>query len=334
MIKFPRGMPHGAKRMLWEKDIHSKLESIARAEARLHKINLSSREHKYKALTELGIFKDASDLGWQNPSYDRKYIRQFEDFLLSAFVNPKNKYFPALSMSIHPRRNISPEKHKRFLDWLNNCLPDLNVSKVEYAVDLFCGSPDNVRSVFEVLKKFLYILRQRKINIIDDSGKRPYPGRVYHIGESYKVYERGQDFQKQKGSYWRVKHLDRVRVEYTAKQTPLKKQGIYTLQDLIDDPKFIYVNWDKWLFRHFDYTKRLRYPLGSYGKKLPAPYERYRVKDKSGHSGTFYSEYFHAKDTLKNVSLYLRQPYVFNVLESLLYEAMSRFGKEWRGSRI
>jgi hypothetical protein len=191
-----------------------------------------------------------------------------------------------------------------------------------------------MRGVFEVIKKCLYVPRQRKINIIDDSRRKPYPGRVYHLGDSYKVYERGKDFQKQHANHWPIEYLDRVRFEYTAKKTPLKKNGIKTLQDLIDDPKFIYVNWNQWLFRHFDSSQRLRYPLGPYGKKFPAPYERYRVKDNNGHSGTFHIEYFHAKDSLKNVSPYLIQSYVFDKLESILYETMSRFGREWREARI
>jgi hypothetical protein len=334
MIKFPKGMPRGAKIMLWEGDVYSKLEHIIRSEARLHQINLSSKEYGYKNLIELGKFVDASDIGWQNPNYDRKYIRQFQNFSLNAFVNPKNRFFPSLVMSIYPRGDISPKKHKHFLTWLNSCLPGLNISKVEYAVDLFCGSSDNVKSVFEIIKKYLYIPRQRKVNIIDDSRRRPYPGRVYHIGESYKVYERGKDSQKQQGNYWLVEQLDRVRFECTARPTLLKKHGIYILEDLVDDAKFIFVNWGKWLFRHFDRSQKLRYPLGPYGKKFPAPYERYRVKDNNGHSGVFHLEYFNAKKKLRNVSPYLVQPYVFDALEIILYETMSRFGREWRKSRI
>jgi hypothetical protein len=334
MIKFPKGMPVGAKKILWQRDVCTKLEGITRSEARLHKIKISSRNHGYQAVIKLGDFKDASDIGWQNPLYDKKYIRQFPNFYTNAFVNPKKRFFPALSMSIHPRRDISPEKHKQFLTWLNSCLPDLNVSQVEYAVDLFCGSPDSVRRVFELIKKCLYIRRQRKINIIDDSMRKPYPGRVYHLGKSFKVYERGKDFQQQQGNYWLLGNLDRVRLEYIAKQTILKKHGIKTLQDLIHDPKFIYVNWDSYLFRYFDFSQRLRDRFGPYGKRFPAPWERYRVKDNDGHSGAFHLEYFHAKDTLKNVSPYLRDPYVFDKLEIILYESMGRFGIEWRQVRI
>jgi len=334
MIKFPKGMPLGVKKILWERDVRLKLEGITRSEAKLHKIKLSSKKHGYQDLTEFGKFKDASDIGWQNPIYDRKYIRQLPNFFIIAFVNPKAKFFPSLSMSIHPRGDIAPEKHKQFLALLNSCLPDLNVSEVEYAVDLFCGSPGNVRRVFEVIRKSLYIRRQRKINIIDDSRRKPYPGRVYHLGESHKVYERGKDFQQQQGNYWLIEDLNRVRLEYTAKQTILKKHGIKTLQDLINDPKFIYVNWDRYLFRYFDFFQKLRKRFGPYGKKLPAPWERYRVKNNDGHSGAFHLEYFRAKNLLKNVSPYLRDPFVFIKLQSILYESMGRFAMEWRQVRI
>jgi hypothetical protein len=333
MIKFPKHTPPGVKKILWERDVDFKLEGITRSEARLHKIKLFSRNHGYRDLTKLGNFKDASNIGWQNPIYDKKYMRQFQNFYIIAFVNPEARYYPSLSMSIHPKRDISPEEHKRFLTSLS-LLPDLNVSEVEYAVDLFCSSPDHVRTVFELIKKCLFIRRQRKINIIDNSRRRPYPGRVYHLGKSHKVYERGQDFQQQQGNYWLGWNLDRVRLEFTAKQTPLKNHGINTLQDLIHDPKFIYVNWDKYLFKHFDFFKKLRKCIGPYGKRFPAPWESYRAKDNDGNSGAFHLEYSRAKETLKNVSPYLRDPFFFDELQSLLYESMGRFGMEWRQASI
>ncbi len=305
MIRFPRGAPHGVKRRLWERDVRrSNFEGITRSEARLHKINLSSFEHGYNDLLKLGGFKDASNFGWQNRNYDRKYTRHFKDFYLNAFVNP-NTYRPRMMIYIYPRKDPSPEKYKQSLNQLYSSLPRLNVSKVEYAIDLFCGSPHVVRGLFEFIRKHLYIPSQQKINMIDDYENNPHLSRVYHIGKSFKVYERGNDNKKKEGNCWHYKDFDRVRLEFTGNKTSLKKHGIETLKDLIDDPKFIYVNWDKWLFKYFKYTKRSRKRLGPYGKRLPAPYERYSARDKSGVSGTYYSEYFKLKEKLTNYSDYI-----------------------------
>jgi hypothetical protein len=327
-----RGVLRTAKKYLWERDVRlSKLGSITRAEARLHRINLSSDEHGYKELLKLGDFKDASNFGWQNPNYDRKYTRHSKDFSLNAFVNPKKRYRPRMMVYIYPRKDLSPEEHKRFLNQLNSSLPRLKVSSVEYAVDLFCKSPDTVRGLFEVIIKYLYIRSQREIIIIDNSENR-HSNRLYRIGKYYKMYERGKDIHKQREKGWHVKDLDRVRFEFTADREKLKEREIKTLEDLIDDPKFIYLNFKKYLFRQFKYTKRSRKLLGPYGKRLPAPYERYKAKDKSGVSGTYHSEYFKLKEKLTNYPDYIMETYFFDALESLLYEAMGNFGIEWRGA--
>ena len=158
MINFPIGAPRGVKRRLWEGHVRRYLlQGITRSEARLHKISVSTKKYGYNDLTKSGDFKDATDIGWQNPNYDKKYIRHFKDFFLNAFVNPREKYRPRMMIYVYPRKDLSPEEYKRFLNQLNSSLPGLKVSTVEYPVDLFCKSPHIVRGLFSIITKVLYV---------------------------------------------------------------------------------------------------------------------------------------------------------------------------------
>jgi hypothetical protein len=200
----------------------------------------------------------------------------------------------------------------------------MNVSSIEYAVDLFCNNHEDARNLFWLLRRCTYIPYQRKVITlrtaqIERYGKIIERNEVFRIGKSHKIYERGPDLKKdEKG--WDLKNINRVRLEYTAKRTPVKKKGMYVLPDLLKDSHFIDLNKDRWKFRQFE---------GS--NKLPKIYQPYLVEDEKGFAGAFQSEHIQAKNKLgkNNIGQYTKLIEEMLPLGEQMNEAMSAFDKSW-----
>ena len=318
---------------LHESVLNSALNTVESIEPRLHKINLSGifnyadikqqiEQVEHKRLKRMKP-KD----NWMRDFYNQRDIVKFPNFNISIFTfplraqnpkNPANSYF-----QIDTTRDIDAKTHKDFLIRFDKALPDLNASKVEYAVDLFCSSPQGVLFLNDVVRRYLYAKYQKKVWIRGD-GERTQYGKRYSIENmvtnfdfSQKVYERGTDATKQKDEnnqpYWIEDALDRLRLEFTARRekSHLLKFGINKLRDLIQNPRFVELNLNKWQFRQF----RKRAKKGT----LPRPWQY--------PSRIFQQEYLNQDN--KNRSRILETALPLEILELKILLAMVDFNENW-----
>ena len=331
-----------------QKQIHQSildlaLSNVTKIEPRLHKINLSGSYNHDGIKDKLGLLKH-DDNNQLFKVYDRKYIKKRPGFQLSIFVNPK-KFAKPCFMFLSPLRDIDLKTHKDFLIWLDNKLPGLNVSSVEYAVDVFCSSPSAVVFLHIMIRKYSYAPSQTTVRTIGNGDVvRKYglefeegqiENLVTHFGNvgkhgqfraRHKIYERGKDVAKKftkrsKGkkshAFWLEKDLDRLRFEFTAKRE-LKKHGIHQLLDLIENPSFLAINGTKWRFEQL--------------KNGPPPWH-YRTEAGQGYAGIFQVEYLNAKKNAKkkkvNQSRIKKAAPVFFNFQYEMAAAMSDFDQIW-----
>jgi hypothetical protein len=160
------------------------------------------------------------------------------------------------------------------------------------------------------------------------------------IGPYHTVYERGPDekMMSKKGQRrrkntpmtdkqkkqkkilgWEVKDLDRVRMEYKAVREKLKKKGIYTLSDLIENPRFMNFNEDRWKLRKFERTN-----------KLPKMWHTYPTEDKRCFAGTLMSEHIKAR-AMKTLSQHTMKIPEIAFFEKKLDKVMLFFDEIWDG---
>jgi hypothetical protein len=121
---------------------------------------------------------------------------------------------------------------------------------------------------------------------------------VYRVGKNWKVYERGPDELRQwdtekKSPYWYFKDLDRVRMEFTAKNYYLQKFKIKQLSKFTKNPRF------KEMLLRFQF-KKLKRTQG-----LPSEFDQYAAMDMYGNKDSYMEEYGRAKKLgIKNRSQY------------------------------
>jgi hypothetical protein len=312
---------------LFRTEINIALGGISHLEARLHRLTVSGN-YKYSQCKKNlgGMYFDTNF----NPKkkyerYQRKDIKQLKNFQLNVFTFPKEGGYPLCLIVILPKKDLPIKTYKEFLmEFDSELMPDMMISSIEYAIDLFCNNYENARNLFWLLRRCTYIPYQRKVITlktaqIERYGKTIERNEVYRIGKTHKIYERGPDLKKdEKG--WDLENINRVRLEYTAKRTPIKKKGIDSLSDLIKDSHFIDLNKDRWKFRQFE---------GS--NKLPKIWQPYLVEDENGFAGAFQSEHIQAKNMLgkNNIGQYTKVIEEMLPLGEQMNEAMSAFDKSW-----
>jgi|TARA_B100000959_G_scaffold206867_1_gene217023 hypothetical protein len=247
----------------------------------IHRISISGNYNYNELVRKLGkLMEDTKYIPDERmPGYDKKYFRQFKDGNnITIFVNPNIPGMPYCYIQFSYPTN-------QFLQYLNNKLPGLKMSKVEYTIDCFCR--DNSK-FFDALRHNLFIPRAREAYLEQvDNGNRTY--RVWIV----KLYERGDDSKKQNDDSYLQKDIDRVRLEFTAPYRILKKYGIGYLSSFIDNPKFFEINCDLYHFCSFRDNSRV----------LPGLGERYDAEDKNGHKGAFQQQYIRDRHngSVKNI---------------------------------
>lgn len=252
-------------------------------------------------------------------NYDTKVIRGIKDFpdvYLSVLINRKKRFFPQCSIEIFLENDIPSETHKAFLIWLNERLPDLNVSKVEYAIDQFCGDPVGARILFWVNRRCLHIVSRRMGKLFGDD-KNNSESLTYKVGRFHKIYEKGPSSKKH-GRSWFLEDVDRIRLVHKVNRTKLKKYGIYSLEDLIKNPRFFVLNIHRWRFMQF---LKLR--------KLPRFWEPHSPKDQGSNSGYFKLEAIRSKRKAENISEHITSYKELVRIESKINGAMKLFDMEW-----
>jgi hypothetical protein len=343
---------------LFRNDMYISLSGISRYEAKLHMLVLFGNYNYTDIVEALGALwidiEFKSDI--RNPGYRKKAIRQEKDFFLNVFYSPKENYFPWCTIEVHSSKDLPIQTYKNFLKELNKKLPDIKVSAVEYAIDVFCNDYEAVKNLQWLIRRCLYLPYEDKIITFDndettikeydvkisylsekDKEKVYKEGHniiemneVFRIGNNHKVYERGPD-EKKKGLGWEAINLDRVRMEHTAKRKLLTEKGIDALSDLIDNAHFMDINKNRWKFRKFERSAIL--------PKLWKPYLEqelpYLKKDKKkidfqGFTGSFQLEHIRGADKVDNVAQHTKQikemiPFAVQLNEAILF-----FDKKWR----
>jgi hypothetical protein len=302
---------------------------ISHIEARLHRLKLSGDYHYSYLEQKIGglHINDNFVPEQRSPNYKFQARRQFEDFYIIIFFEPKRAGLPLCFIEVNPKYDMRIKKYKNFLVTLNDRLIDLKVSEIEYALDQFCEYPSTVKQLFEIECRNLYVPYTSKMMLYEHDKlsyrKNHRLNCTYHVGGTYKIYERGKDKNKE-GRGWLLENTDRVRLEYTAKRRGghLKKHGIDFLEDIIKHPRFTDINSERWNFKKFVRSQ-----------KLPKFWEGYFAKDELGTQGTFQVEHLNAKKHIKNTSQYMADISGFDGLKMMLIAAMKSFDDNWVAQR-
>lgn len=296
-------------------------------EPKIHRINLSGR-YLYPGLKKgLGeLFIDPSFIPEKRmPDYDSMLIKNDPNFMLEIFTYPNKRPRPFCYIEIHPRGDVSLSRYKEFLIWINQSLPNLKVSKVEYACDQYCYTHKDVENLFWAELRYLFVPYRRNAEVIGENllqwGNDVRMNSDLKIGD-VKIYERGSD-DKKKGNGWPKKSLNRVRLEYTVKRTKLINNGIDSLYDFIRHPNFNKINDGVYKFKCFHRSK-----------KLPYLWENYSIPDKNGNLGIFQVQYIDSKERVANVQQYLKDMEGFDELKKRLIEVWSQFDEDWEKSLV
>ena len=281
-----------------------------------------------KKMLGFGVPADASFEEYGRYSFKRDV--QLDTGKLKLFFKFPNEGYGPSCLIINSK---SPYSH---LSNIYKRLPKLKITRLEYAIDLFCRSPEAVADVLYLIRRYLYAPNAWKTSMSGGKflGYKEY-GRVinavYFIwmgkssGKHIKVYERGDDKKKIRSirghPKWRHEDVNRVRIEFKLKRTAIvKKYGLSTLKDLIINPKFGIIAKDYVQFNNFKFSS-----------KLPQDYDDYLSEDKQGNPESFMQEVLSAKDRdIKNIMQYVEDNKRMQTLKNRIIEAAKAFDKNWR----
>jgi hypothetical protein len=298
---------------------------IEKVEAHLHKMSLSSTFDYERIVQAIGpIFK----LDRENPQalrYKFQYVRNFNDFKLKIFLgpipNPAGFYGAKSYFILLPKGDISLRTYRDFLTWINQKIP-LKVSLAEYSIDQFCGTPEMVRHLYFIERRFMVVKGQsisksfggQEYNI--DSEFIGMKNRVTHFKRDDKGYERGDDDDKD-AEGWEEETLNRVRLEHTLSKYERTKYGIGHLYDFIENPHFGDINRHRWRFKQFMKGKYPRY------------WHLFETPDANSFKGTMMNEVIKARSENKQINSYLGPIAELEPIELRLSEACDEFDRKW-----
>jgi len=311
--------PTSHKKVAVKVAIQGPLRGIEKCVAFLHRVNLSGPYGYGRIRDELGpLWIDNGFVPEERfPAYRKKARKNYRNFSLNIFTNPiKNSegipMRPACFVEIHPSEAILHHEYRDLLLKVDERFPDLKVSSVEYAVDLYCKTSLGTGNLFWIIRKCLYVPWQREVRMI--GGQQNIYGTKYnlvcHVDSDHKFYERGNDSDKNRKG-WLRDDVNRVRLEHTVKRKQLLKCGISTLEDLIRSPEFLAINRDKWQFKKFSESPR-----------FPAIWDPYR-------EGCFQSEYLRYRTRISNLSKYKHDVKELSTLRSTIMDALQLADWSW-----
>ena len=201
----------------------------------------------------------------------------------------------------------------------------LQLSSVEYTIDLFCSNPDEVRDLYFLFKKYM-IFKRKKNNYFkiycDEESNLNYS---FYIDERLKIYERANDNLRQNEA-WKFDDLDRLRLEFTSNKYYLNKViKTGSFDDFIDNCKFesfiFYLFFKRLFFMKFKQPNK---------KHLPKETELYKIgKEKQNHNCIMYYK------LKKNISFnYLTESNEFKQLINKIIDQVKAFNEEWESEAI
>jgi len=260
-------------RKQYEEIVYRLIELILKVQVKLHRIILSGDYTWYDLNECIGPLKIIDRTNWNSrrrSNYSKCSYRKFAWGVLTVFTGRRDACLP------HCMLELTYTGHRK-LAILHNRIPRLQLSSVEYAIDLFCKSPNDVSRIFRLIKKHIHCNHVRETA----TPQKGLVKSVFRIGKSVRIYERGEDRHKDRHrkSYWDHNHLDRVRIEFTIQRQELKARGLGTLKQLINGPYFHEALMTRFGFKEFTNS---RY--------LPKAYEIYTTTDTSGNYNCFQTE--------------------------------------------
>jgi len=297
------------------------IRHIFRIEVKLHKIELTGSYTWWPLCEKLGQLKKLdSNLGWR-PGYETYAVRQMKDRKLLIHLNPIRGYMPQCAIqTAYPT--------KEFLIWLDNILSGLNVSVVEYTIDIFFRKSKRkyIRRHFQTLRRYIYFPYYK--NCITYSSTRRLSDKARDINASMelknkknwvarKIYERGPDNRKKKG--WHIRDLDRIRIEITKYEDELYESGINDLCTFVRDPMF-----ERTFHNTFKFCK-----FRDKSTVLVNEYDRYETRDERGMKGAFQNEYLSESASVQNLPQYTVQVEELLPLKRLIGNEILNTQKAW-----
>lgn len=315
------------------------IQNIVEVQARIHRIILNCPWDK-KPIEKLDIyFKKIFNNVGQNPDrVPRKRMKGYKNQLISVnsickiyiFIDRIDGILPVFRMEVVPRENTSPIEFRNYLAELDRLIENLHPTEVEYTLDLFCNLPREVESLFQMIKRSVYVPYKNNpklfVNPPHASEQKRFNS-TFNAADDVKIYERGYDETKEKYLHksaeikkgWSHENLNRVRLEQTVKRPKLTKHDIVTLSDLISDCRFHELNKDIYKFKSF------------MSKTLPNYWDwpSYSIANEQGHKGAFQFEYVLGRHLSTNVRQYMKDVEQFDLFKERLIQKMLDFDLSW-----
>lgn len=234
---------------------------------------------------------------------------------VSVLVNPPARYYPFCMLEV-------TEPSQEWLMHLNSKLPNLKVSSVEYAVDIFPHNSEFSEELTSFLSKYLHCGHKRSSKIEENLSTHA-TNLVFHFSTKHgigKLYSRGPDNRKIDDG-WHIEDCDRTRIEFKATSGYyLKKYRIVELASFIENPKMTSIFAKKFKFHTF---KESTY-LG-----IPSEHEFYNECDENGIPLTFQAKLIELKKHIINVYPYIITPKKFDCLIDNWNESIADYDLEW-----
>jgi len=242
--------------------------------------------------------------------------RSYRKKLISILLGPPQPYQPICILEV-------TEPNQEWLIRLNTLLPDLNVSSVEYAVDIYTRDSESVQGLLHLLSKYVHCRWKRTSQILGEnlieSPKPENTNTVIHF-DNAKFYSRGPN-KKKRGRVWDIVDCDRVRIEFQAtNEYYLRRYGITKLDEFIKMPCMNAILGSKFQFRTF----RKSVSLG-----IPGECAFFNEFDENGVPVTFQSRLIELKQRVSNIYPYVIKPGGLKHLQLMWQYAISRFDWNW-----
>lgn len=260
--------------------------------------------------------------GTRAPNYQAVGYGNFGNNKYTIWTGRKMEFLPKYMFSV-----ISPPQKRLFS--LACKIPEIEISSVEYSIDIFCDDYAKVSNLFYLLRRYLYFpyrdrtdCRGGDFDGVDCERTENCAWRVWNKAQGKKcltVYERGPD-SKKKGLGWKTDDVDRVRIEYLAKNESkvFKKFGITRLSEFVKKPYFCEIMSNKFNFRRFKSNLQ-----------FPSDWNDFNTRDNSGYLECFQEEYIKAKQKCKNVSQCIEKVDSLSKFYQSIVDCMVAFDGKW-----
>ncbi|MGO9530769.1 MAG: hypothetical protein ACLP3B_06270 [Syntrophobacteraceae bacterium] len=235
--------------------------------------------------------------------------------LISVLVNPPASYYPFCMLEVN-------EPSQEWLIGLNSKLPNLKLSSLEYAVDIFPRDPKFVEDLTNFLSKYLHCRHKRSSKIEENLSTHATNSVIHYTTEkgTGKLYSRGPDTKKI-GDGWAIENCDRSRIEFKATiDYYLPKYGIKTLEAFIRNAKMTQILARKFKFQTFKKSVSLG---------IPSEHELYDECDENGMPVTFQAKLIYLARNVSNIYPYIIKPKGFDKFIESWHESIADFDLKW-----